>query len=476
MDRKEDGKKTLNFITLNIIISIISIVLSLISTVILTRIVSVADLGIATSFSSLQEILSIVCLMAIQISINRMLLDVKNNEYKYLSSIYIFSTLISFIFFAVYLLFAPIFNEILGFSTKLMCLMFSIVILSNGCTILTTYWNFKNKYKLYFVHSIFSLPISQILSLILSYLFIKDKYMGRILGISLFNMIIGMIYGIFILLKGKFYLNKKYIMDSLKISVPMVPHLLSQIVLASSDLLMVNRICGSSDAGLYSMAYTISNILLTVLLQIFKPWSTWFYRRLNNNEVDSIKFNSRMLMLLSAYFCVGLFTVAPDMIKIFLPASYISSSYIVAPICIGIFFQIMYTFFYDVEYFHKKNVQIAFFSVIIAIFNIVLNLIFISKYGYQAAAYTTMISYLLLMLLHYLGMKKLEKRHIFDIKYLAKLSMCMIIIFSINLYFNNYFIVRYLFLILFTIYMIIKNKKIFFYILIFIKNRKIGFG
>lgn len=207
------------------------------------------------------------------------------------------------------------------------------------------------------------------------------------------------------------------------------------------------------------MAYTISNVLYTVLIQLVKPWSPWVYRRLKNNEIDTIKQNSGLLVSITAFLAIGLFTVAPDAIKLFLNSEYLPAMGIVAPICVGIFFQIMYIFFYDVEYYHKKNKNIAIFSVIAAIINILLNFIFIRKFGYYAAAYTTLASYFILTLLHYIGMKKVEKREIYDIKHFIIISLIIFVLSIISITNIENYLIRYSLLLIFTIYILIKHGK-----------------
>ena len=102
MNREEDGKKTLKSIIFNTIAVVISMIVSLITTVLLTRFISLSDLGIATSFITLKSIFTIICLLAIYISINRMLLDVGKNAFQYLSSIYIFSSFFCLVYFSFF--------------------------------------------------------------------------------------------------------------------------------------------------------------------------------------------------------------------------------------------------------------------------------------------------------------------------------------------------------------------------------------
>lgn len=459
MNRELDGKKTLISIICNIVTIVISMLVSLVTTIFLTRIISLSDLGIATSFMTMKGIFNIVCLLSMYIAINRMLLDVKGNDFEYLSSIYIFSSMFCLFTYFIYLIFSKYFNYFLGFDTKLMNLMFLMMFLINSCTIVVTYWNFKNNYKWTFIYNILSNPVSQICSLVFAVLLTDKKYLGRIIGIDTFNIIFGIVCSFLICFKGKFTYNKDYVKKSLKICIPMIPHLLAQVILSSCDLLMIKNLTGAANAGIYSMAYTISNLLYALLVQLFNPWSPWVYRRLKNNEIDTIKSNSKVLISLSFVLCVGLICVSPELIKIFLTKDYYPAINLIAPICIGFFFQIMYIFFYDIEYFYKKNSQIATYSVMAAILNIILNFIFIKKFGYYAAAYTTLISYFLLFMFHYYGMRKVEKRKIYDLKYIFLLSVILLMLLLIIILSNCNFILRYSILLVACVFMIIKYKN-----------------
>ena len=454
---KEDNKKTLKSITVNIITSVITIIVSLIASVIITRIISVSDLGIVSSFSSLKSVFTIICTLSVYISINRMMLNVKDNSYEFLSTIYIFSSFVCFLLYLIYLIFSKYLNAFLGFDTKMVSLMFGMIFAINGGQILVSYWYFKNNYKWLFFNNLLSSPVSQIISLIFAFLLTSHKYLGRIIGIDSFNIIFGLIYGGIILTRGKFKVHKEYLKQALNICIPMIPYLLAQILLTSCDLLMIKNMIGSYEAGIYGMSYTVSNILYLILVQLMMPWSPWVYRRIKNGDVEIIKDASRKLTMLCGYLCVGLFTVAPEMIKLFLPSEYIASTVLVAPICLGIFFNIMCVYFYDIEYYNNKNKEIAALSVVTAVINVILNYICLKRFGYRAAAYTTFVSYFILFILYWLFTRKEKEKDIYNTKFIFLSGFIVALLAFINVLFINGYLVRYLLLVIVTIYMFISN-------------------
>ena len=99
--------------------------------------------------------------------------------------------------------------------------------------------------------------------------------------------------------------------------------------------------------------------------------------------------------------------IAPEMLMIMGGENYISSMYVIPPVMLGCLFQYIYTMYVNIEQFMKKTVGMAFGSALAAIINVALNMLFIPKYGYIAAAYTTLVSYGFLLVFHYILVKEL---------------------------------------------------------------------
>ncbi len=459
MNQENDGKKTINSAFLYSIANIISIVVSMIAIPILTNILKTEDMGLAVSFNTIKTILSYIVLLSIYTTIDKSILEFKGKKKEYLSTIYIVSNISLFIFFLIYLIFKNPINSILGLSTNLMYLMFIIIFCTNAFTLYTTYWNFENKSIKNFIVSLLSSPVAQFVSILLVMLMTNNKYIGRIIGIDSFYIILGIIFGISILINGKLYFNKKYAKYALAICIPIIPHLISQMLLAQSDLIMIKYFTGNSTAGIYSLAYTISSVLYTILFQLLRPWSPWVYRRLDNDDYQSVNSKSKLFIILGFILSIGLMTISPELINIFLNSDYHSAIYIVPSLILGVFFQFIYVFFYDVEYFHKKTKYITISSFGAALLNIILNLILIPKFGYMAAGYTTAIGYMFLALFHYTYMRKIDKREIYNIKYIKTLSLIIIVFTLLNIIFVNIALIRYLLFTIIFIYLFIKYYK-----------------
>lgn len=459
MFRENDGKKTIKASIINIISIGISMIFSLISLSILSNLLDPSDMGISASFVTLQTILSYIVTFSVYTSINKIMLNKKVDLNIYFSTITIFTLISTFIFYLFYFIFRNPINSFIGFDTLLMSFLFLSIIFDNIILYFFTKWTFKNEYIKVFIHNFVTSPLSQLLSILLVISFNANKYWGKIIGLKALPIVFGLFFLIYVLIKGKLKFDKKYITMGLKISAPIIFHLLSQVLLSNCDILMIKSMVNASSAGIYSVAYSISNIVYSLIICILRPWSPWVYRRMENNEIEPIYKHSSNIILLFFIVTFGLVTFIPELIKLFLNQTYFNSIKLIAPISLGMFFQGLFVIFYDVEYFYDKGKLIAFYSTVVAIVNIILNYIFINIYGYVAAAYTTLFCYVLLTIFNYLGVKKISKEKIFNYRLIFLYSFLLCGICFINLYYLDYILVRYVLFALTIIIIYILNKN-----------------
>ena len=87
----------------------------------------------------------------------------------------------------------------------------------------------------------------------------------------------------------------------------------------------------------------------------------------------------------------------------------------------------MYNFPAVVEYYFEKTQFISTGTVLAAVVNLTLNFLFIPKYGYGAAAYTTLFTYILYFLLHYVFAYYVNQRkQIYSTKTFTLISLFVI--------------------------------------------------
>ena len=129
-------------------------------------------------------------------------------------------------------------------------------------------------YKYLVLLSIIAVVLTPIIQIVLMYI-IEDKVMARIYGMTIVNSILYIPLFVKQMKTGKIFYSKKYWKYALFFNIPLIPHYLSQTILNNADRLMINDIVGASEAGIYSLAYSVSQIMIifnSSLMQTIEPW------------------------------------------------------------------------------------------------------------------------------------------------------------------------------------------------------------
>ena len=228
---------------------------------------------------------------------------------------------------------------------------------------------------------------------------------------------------------------------------------------------MIGKMVGKAEAAFYSVSYQISMIMNIVVAAINDSFAPWIYRKLDNKEYGEINKKTSLLIVFVGFLCVLPMFFAPEAVLIIGGKKYMDAVSLIPVISISVFMIYLYTLFSFVELFYEKSLNVTIGSLGSSFINIVTNFIFIKMFGYKAAAYTTLISYSLLALFHYIMMISiLKKKHINEKIFNIKVILLMIIFLFIFLIIGNivydYFIIRYLFIFVLVLVSFINRKRI----------------
>ena len=263
--------------------------------------------------------------------------------------------------------------------------------------------------------------ITVIFGIALSLLFIftifdSNRYFGRIWG-AVGGQIIAAVYILWRLFKnGIAHININDWKYGLKISLPIVPHGISQVILSSSDRIMIKYIHNAILAGIYSFTYTISLVPQILFASLSKVWEPWFFEQMDKEDKHAIQKGSHhfFILITSAYILMA--CIVPEIVMIMATPDYYDCMDISIIILIGYYFATLYYIPCEVEYFHKKTKYIAFSTVSCAILNIILNYYLLTHFSYKSAAVSTVVSYFLYFLFHMYMAYKISGYWPFDIK------------------------------------------------------------
>lgn len=385
--------------------------ISVLTTSIFTRMMSKEQYGVYNTFTSWLEIVGVIVTLRLYNGIYmKGLVSYEDDRDRFTSSLLGLSSLMIVIWLGIYFLFSPVINLRLGLTTPMMICMFVMIITETWFG----FWSARQRvdfaYKALIAVTVAASILKPVCGIIAVSLTEDDKAFYRIVSLAIVEFCIYIFLHISQVKRSHVFFDKKYWAIALKFNIVLIPHYLSQRILNHSDRIMIRNFCGDGDAGVYSLAYSIAMIMglfSTAFLNTLTPWN---YQQLKNKNYDGMKKIANTTTIIMALVNIGLILIAPEALTFFAPKSYHEALNVIPPVAMGVFFTFVYGLFVNVEMYYSKNRYVMIASVTGAVLNVALNYVFIQKYGYIAAAYTTLISYIVYCLMHALFVQRIVRK------------------------------------------------------------------
>lgn len=205
-------------------------------------------------------------------------------------------------------------------------------------------------------------------------------------------------------------LNKQKLKEMLQYAWPMVPNNLSIWVMRVSDRLLISLFLGVEANAIYAVANKIPSILQLAQTTFSMAWSESASLTVNDSDADI--YYSKMFHTIHrvlAGFTAILMACLPVLFWILIRGDY-DEAYIHIPILIiAMFYSSVALFLGGLYMANKKTTSIGTTTVVAALVNFILNLLFIRQIGIYAATLSTAISYLVLMIYRMKNVQKFQK-------------------------------------------------------------------
>lgn len=442
--------------------------ISFITVPIFTRMLTTEQYGTVSVYYSWQGVIMIFCTLNLFYGVfNNGMVKYEKDRSAFLASMQGLVTTLTLLLFVVYLFMQNILNPIFELNTILMTVMFCDILANAAFLFWSARERFEFRYRTIIAVTLMIAVFCPALAIVAIY-FSPKQYVDtvRILAYALVTILIcGVIY-VRNFVKGKTFYNRKYWRYAIHFNVPLVPHYLSTLLLNQSDRLMISKIVGKSEAGIYSLSHNLAMVLNILTSAINNAFAPWLYNQLKKKEYRKIASVSNGLFLMVAVALGLLIGLAPEVIFLMATKDYYEAIYVIPPLAVSLYFVFMYQIFANVEFYFEENKFIMYASVSGAGLNIVLNYIFIQWFGYLAAGYTTLACYIIFGIAHYVFMKKTAAKYIgegialFDIKTVLGISLALIFYASIMLSVYQHLIIRYVLLVVSILWLAKNSKKI----------------
>lgn len=407
--------------------------ISMLTTPIFTRIMTDAEYGRFSIYNSWLGIIQIVVSLNLAAGVyTRGLVKNEEDQDCFSSSMLGLSTTCILIWSVLYALMHKWVNHWLGLNTVLMVAMFFEIWSHAAYQFWSNRERVNYRYKKLVVLTLAYVLLRPLMA-VLCVLQVDAEHQveARVVATVFVNVVLFSILYIIISKKGKQFFSKKYWSYALKFNLPLVPHYLSQVVLNQSDRLMINRICGAAEAAYYSVAYTMAMVLQIFNNSVSATMNPWIYKAIKNNETHKIGKVSYAVLAIIALLNLAVILAAPELMSILAPDSYMTAIWVVPPVTVSVYFMFLYNLFATFEYYYEKTHYVTIATIAGAVLNIALNAVFIPKFGFVAAGYTTLVCYILYAFAHYFFMRKVLKQFmngtkIYDVRIILALGLVLL--------------------------------------------------
>jgi O-antigen/teichoic acid export membrane protein len=238
---------------------------------------------------------------------------------------------------------------------------------------------------------------------------------------------------------------------ALAFSLPLVPHLVAHWLLSMVDVFMiedhyaereaagippefehVGPNLGAAAVGIYAVAYTFMEVINLVAASMNRAWVPQFTRAHERPEERAFVARSITYFILAvASMSAAMVVLAPTIVRLLDP-KYAFAAEIAPFLPLAGLFQGLYYVYVAVLFYHKENRLIPIITVVSAILNIVLNWLWLPKFGLVGAVWATVIGYAVL----FVGFRWAARRHpmpTFERRPLVKLAVVLGIVSSVGI-------------------------------------------
>ena len=205
--------------------------------------------------------------------------------------------------------------------------------------------------------------------------------------------------------------------------------------------------------------------MLNAINNSFVPWK---YKRFKNQDSDGVGRVSTGIALLIMCMLLALILCAPEVIRIMAAKEYYAARWVVPPVAASMFFLFLSQLFINIEFYFEEKTMLVAGSILSAVVNICLNYIFISEFGFVAAGYTTLASYILFVLCNYWCVRRVLRKHwsekriqdIYQLKVLLGMSIVFLVLTALCTALYDHIVIRYAMVVIVLAAAVLNYKKI----------------
>ncbi|MBO6243818.1 MAG: oligosaccharide flippase family protein [Clostridia bacterium] len=437
--------------------------ISFLTTPIFTRLMSVEEYGLVVQYNTVLEVISVIATLSLSAGVYQVAMnEFKNDRDSFTFSAMLLSNFTTiFVFVAVWGFYQQ-FEILFKIPFDLFVCMFCYVLFYPAMLMWMARQRYEYNYKGVAAVSIVTVLLSSGAGILAVSVF-EDVNLGavKIWATSIVQILCALIVYYIIAKKSSWKPKIYYIKYAFFFNVPLLIHYLAQYVLRASDKMMITSICGERATGLYGLGATVASIALLAWSAMAASLSPYMYANISLKKYDKV--NKAVIVVLGLFglCCLLVALIGPEIVYILGSQKYMENIQLIPPIAASSLLSGVYGIYSSIAFYYHKRISTSVMTIIAALINIGLNYIFIPRYGYIAAAYTTEISYLIYTILHYFNYRRISQyEDIFNDKYIWWITIITTLCCILSGLAYGYWMIRYGIIIAVIVLMVFFRKTI----------------
>ena len=446
--------------------NILSKGMSILTLPLFVRMLTTAEIGVNSTYQAWYTIIyTVVSLSLCSGSLSVAMMDYSKKRDQYESACLTLSSLSAALFFLLIFLLRDSLSEITTLDTELLIFIAINMLFCPALDFWYTRQRYEYKYKQSVAMSCSITILSTLFALICVYYCSTHNFNSlgnvRVISQGVITLLFAVGVYLYIMLKGKSFVNIEIWKYAIILSTPLILHSLAKNLLDISDRIMISSLCGKSEAGVYGTIYSLATVITVIWSAINSAIIPSSFKFLNEKNYKEL--NAMYIPLLFAFGGVAVIVslLAPEVLLVFTTKEYFDAVGLVPPIVAGVYFTALYTMYGNFLLYKKKTVHVMYATLLAAAINITLNYICIKLFGYYAAAYTTLVSFIVLAIFQGIMTKIVYKETIVnDIAFFA-LSTVVSVLCLMSAFLYRFFWLRYIIVVGIIVLCIIKREMLY---------------
>ena len=431
---------------------------------ILSYMLPTSDYAKISIFNSLVTLFfSIISLNLTNNYITKIKFDVDQKKYEeIISTIISFLILVSFVVSLIAILFYKNEYAFLNIPTKIFIYSIFVSVFHIYFDLLTTIYVVEKKRKSYLIISIIYSVSLFVFSMLLLFSFNNFGLYALIIS-RLFVLAAISGYSILYFHKNyalKFKIKLKLLKNAIIFSFPLLFHSLGSFVLNYLDKFMINLITTYSETAIYSFSYNLATVPFVVALATNKAFIPDFFKLITSNQIlkikDRITKDSNIL-----YFFIIAYMSFIGLVYPLFPVAYHKGYLISQLLILNYFIFFAYNIYSNYLFYCSKTSKIFFNTFVSGLINIILNVILIKHYSYLGATFSTVVSFLILLILFHTSSNRYFDE-VIELKFFLKKILSLFLFLLIQYLIYKIFFIKIIIFLSLTCYLVriyIINKE-----------------